>query len=79
MSEQCPLKAADGHVTDIVTWVTAHTSHPLRGENYLSTGEGEGGGEGEGRGGEGEGGGKGRGGEGEGGEIDSYYYKPQHI
>ena len=49
MSEQCPLQVADGHVTDVATWVTAHTSHPLGGENRSrreeGDGEGKGGGE----------------------------------
>ena len=40
VSEQCPLQVADGHVTDVATWVTAHTSHPLRGESQ-SRGRGE--------------------------------------
>ena len=42
MSEQCPLQVADGHLTDIATWVTAHTSHPLGGENQSRREEGEG-------------------------------------
>ena len=32
-SKQCPLQAADGHVTEVATWITAHTRHPLGEEN----------------------------------------------
>ena len=32
-SKQCPLQVADGRVTDVATWITAHTRHPLGEEN----------------------------------------------
>ena len=32
-SKQCPLQVADGHVTVVATWITAHTSHSLGEEN----------------------------------------------
>ena len=32
-SKQCPLQVADGHVTEVATWITAHTRHPLGEEN----------------------------------------------
>ena len=38
MNEQCPLQVADGHVTDVATWITAHTCHPLGGENQSRSG-----------------------------------------
>ena len=41
MGEQGSLQVADGHVADVATWVTAHASHSLGGEE--KEGEGRGG------------------------------------